>query len=848
MKKLLRIFILLTSIVAAIVFPQHIVRSCGPMLESDEAMYLLFQRDMPEARRLESFYYTERFLNGERESIELGYDRNCREWHKFSGNKFNVKEVFGIQYDLSPDDFLYSLHSGNWGTLADNGFIKWLLQPGNKDALDYMTFAKQLEYLQTTIINPWNDNGYPDENTSDVTNEKYITLLHAAFEKCSMQLPVFLRQRYAFQAIKIMQGLKARGYQNKLSRKDYDSLVIRHYELYLKNKNTVVSDWSSVAYAAAQPDKKQFALEFVRIFDRTKDRKIIAFRNIAPEELSVLEHTVKDKKTLAAILAIKAMKNTGRAMHETEQLYKTDRNSPYLKLLIGREVNKLEDWLLSGEMKDFQPDLKWRTYLDNSRDKAPYAYFAEKNRKKDSAYLSSYKQLLIEMLHSGTADPMFTKLAIVRLCHIQKKFDEGAEYLKTIPRLANKTLERQRQIEQIVNLAYTGDLALPDVQKKLYNKMVLLEKSIPRTAATDDESLPEPGIDGREFHNAIRGEGKDIINSLILLLSRRYAAKGDVVKAALLFDKSPLLVNGYYGISLTDSGFIYSKIGYFDKFASVPDVDRLLAFKHKRNKTAFEQYISPATWPDDNIFRDLKGTLLVRQGKFEEALSVFNQMPDDFWEKNYEFTNYLSKTSITSLGSILPVVHATDTLYKHTSKKAILRDIVMLRANLRRERTDAAIAKTAFLLANCMYNMTYWGKDWILYSYGWSEREIDPGSAYNQNYKWARYSFYPNSDRYGDVYYRCRNAIDLYKTALAHSSSDRELSAQCWLMLIECDKMRYRYRQHRYQTDDLYNDNNKGLYRVLYPGFAHYKKYRNTRTYQNSITECPDIEGLNKRY
>jgi hypothetical protein len=166
---------------------------------------------------------------------------------------------------------------------------------------------------------------------------------------------------------------------------------------------------------------------------------------------------------------------------------------------------------------------------------------------------------------------------------------------------------------------------------------------------------------------------------------------------------------------------------------------------------------------------------------------------------------------------------------------------VGLRAALRGPLTDSARASVCFLLGNSYFNVSYHGKDWMVFSYGKSCREED--DTYGHDYKWANYSFEPNASRYGRTYYECSAAMRMYQQALGARPRNKELAACCLLMLSECEKLKGRYLsakaagRRRTWSHDWFD---RSKYYSNYLALMR-SRYGSTMVYNNSITECPDV-------
>ena len=817
-------FLKIISAILLFLVPANGSWGCAPILETDETMFLLFQRDLPAMPNLSAFYYTQRLAGTDTDPEETDYHQNCEEWKQFTKNKATEKDIYTVLYAAPGTQFISAYNAGKWDSFTNNTFINWLQKPKNKQSLQYLVYAKQIEKLQTTHIgntDPW------DVKPADA-HKTYDSLSNIGLQKCPTHIPDFLKQRYAYQTVKLMYYLQFYFVSDSIAdhiAKD-NTPLITCYNTYLKDKNTIVAAWGALFYGLSFADRNTRTTELIKAFDKSNQKKNFIYNHLSAADVKAIIPLTQDPNLLAACYAYIAIKNPGRGLDELKQIYHISPQSPYIKLLVAREVNKLEDWILSPTALGFYSPL--RESMQQSNSDTSYTYFAATNLAKDKAYLAEVCSFLITNINTSGQNQDFLKLAIIHLYHIDNNFEAAQKYINTLPSFTDKILETQCQIEKTINLIYTQDITQPATQATLYTQFMALQQlGLKNSYKKPDsyETIIPYGI---------------IMQELYLLLSNQFHNKGDNQIACLLFNKIEFRVNNYHGYSNDDNGFNYHEISYLDKYGTVAGIDSFLAFKHKTTKTDFEKMLEPTNWMDDNIYEDLKGTLLLRQGKFKEAQTAFAKLPDDFWEKHYEFATFLRKTSITSLGTLLPVKTGNGKNYTQVSKKEMLNDIIALQDSLNTTKIDTQKAAICFLLANCYYNISYYGKDWMLYSYGWSVNEESNFYNNNDDYNWCGYSFYPNSIKYCKIYYECSWAIEMYKKALLYSKN-QELSAQCTMMLGRCDRQVTDWKKQTAKTKTgIYHSETSSPSPSIY--FALLKnKYSNTNTYQLSKIKCPDV-------
>ena len=801
-------FLTAISILLLMALPWQTGLGCGPDLPVDANLFLLFQREMPGDAAFQPFYYTGAYMyDYSPDPMSTDQHINCNEWRGVTGGTVKEKDIYQLEYTTTPDQYLYSSITGNWGSFAENTFVQWLLQKQNKPAAQYFAFAKKVEFEADNDNDPWLEKNHEWGEFRECNMRIYDSLIAVALTHCRSEAP-FLRERYAFQAVKLLYYRAFYGHDNSSRNIETFALLRSCYETYLKDKPTIVAGWGMLYYAQAQTDPVRQTYYLVKAFDETNAKKVFVYLNVHRNELAVLEHNISDRKVLAAVAAIKGLKNRGRALEQLQDVVMADPSSPYVAILAGREINKLEDWLVV-------PDVNWFSY-------------DIKNKGKDRAYLRTFRQYLINLVEAENKNNDLLKLGIAHLYNIDNNYAAAATYLQEVHPGANRVAAVQLEIEKALCLMNGEDIKSVATKQKLNDVFAHLEAlGVQDIEAGDEERDEQSGAAPRR-----------LMGELYLMLSAKYREKGDVVTAGLLFQKSHITVDEYFGEYYShewrpsDSGrgacmgSYYYRIAYFEKFAAAADMDKLISFSHKKMYTPFEKRLVPCAWPEDDVYLDVKGTLLLRQEKYKEALAVFNKMDARFWANNYQFAQYLRKNSVTGMGTFLPAQSGNGRRYTYVSKKEIVQDIVNEQEALHSAATDSARAAICFMLGNCYYNIAYPGRDWMAVNYGKGS-----GEQQNNNF-FATYSFRAANEQQYKNYYRCARATELYRQALHYGKRNPELSAQCVLMLAACDKT-----AHDYATPYRYNAK---------PYFSPYlamlaSKYKETATFDNSTTDCPDV-------
>lgn len=806
MKALSGKLLIAISVLLLILFTSHPTDSCPPDIYPDDTRIMLFRSYLSGLDHLQSFNYTLAFWSAiDTDPSKTDNHRNCQEWQQLTGNLVSLKDIYEVQYAMSPDDFLYNIKHTRDST--DNTFIKWLLQPEHRAVSDYLSFAKTIEYSTAAAsADPWETDG------PNYSNHFLDSLATYGEQQCRNVHVPFLQKRYAFQVLKILSyTIYGTIYgDNQPAPPQLTERIKSCYDQYLLHKKTIVADWGLIYYANAQKNENDRLLVLLQAFDRSEEKKAYVDKYFTTKKLLALKSGVTDPATRRLIDVVAGLKNFGRGLKAIQEISAADPSNKYLPLLICREVNKLEDWLLSPKLLGFGSDKQ-----DFSA--GPYQ---QKNNQKDLLYLRQVRTQLITMLKYPGSDKTLLKLAIVHLFQIDQQYPEAAACLKTIHTRQPRYL-KQQAIASTIQLIYTSDITRSDIQEALYKQL----SAVIRTGEEDYHY--------QTYNDASRPY--TAISQLYLLLSRQMQNKGDIMKAGLLFQKADVLVNDYYGFadSYNDTApdtVCYKRIAFFDKYASPADIDRLLALKHRAPKTSFEKMISPMAWSPDNFYLDLKGTLQLRQQQYHAAMATFNRIPDLFWKENYAYAYELPRTYI---GTTVPLNGIDKTPYKkypYASKKLILRDMIQLMDTLATATSSAEKARLSLLLGNAYFNISRPGSAWMMFSYGKSSAENRHHDEWWEAYRWAWYSFYPNNQTYKQSYFRCADAMRMYQQVLAYAGDNKEVAAQATIMLAVCDK-------ETHPSSTPYNSPYERLF---------FSRYGNTAAFAAAMGSCPDINTWEK--
>jgi hypothetical protein len=205
----------------------------------------------------------------------------------------------------------------------------------------------------------------------------------------------------------------------------------------------------------------------------------------------------------------------------------------------------------------------------------------------------------------------------------------------------------------------------------------------------------------------------------------------------------------------------------------------------------------------------------------ELAYKTFTEMPKDFWQKQYEYKNFLNENPF--FPKVL--VSTKERKYDYVFNKA---DFVKTLLELKKKNTSESYLK----LAHAYFNVSYWGNAWMMTSYGWSSYMGDSYSDYvfGKN-RFDREKLYQSGN-----YFNCNLAKNYYQKVL-FLSNNKEEKALANLMIFECDYVSFASTANLSGIENVSFRPGKEIY-----GFN--SLYKNTHTFKKY--NCPLLQDFIK--
>lgn len=675
---------------------------------------------------------------------------NCLEWKKKLGNQIKVEDIYNILYKTNAEEIINAYENKSLAKIfKKNTFINTLLSPTNRELLDCLLFAKKIEYNS----NRWSFNSY------SVDIKKYEQKLLKTSDK-------FLELRYAFLILKY-------NYYKQNSKE-----VLKIYNTYFgKNVKTVLEYWALdyIPQSLNKSKSSYYSLHNFFISSNYKPSLIIYDKDI---NATLHEAKLAENNFVKSVdIAIDNFDNPGRCLEQIQEIAKVSPNNFLLAFLIGREINKVEDWIFTPQYTNHISSVVYDYQSDFEKAK-------KENYAKDILYLRKLRSFLIAMRRQTSCDQKdFVTVAIAQLYFIDNEIDKGKQYTNLITDGANPSIQMQKNIQ----------LALITLKQSNLN-----DKEVQNQLARYFKSVENQVIKDKGFTKCIY--------SLYSIASEEFSRHGNEALAGLFFIKAQLAKD-------KSIKFDYDYIGYLERHVDIKNAKKLISLYSKKNKTPFEKFITTGTMKKDvNFYKDLLGTIAFRNNNLKLAQQVFKSIPIDFWIKNVMYKNFLNENPFEPKVLQQP----KDRNYNYAFNKA---DFVSKLIQLEKENTSESYKQ----LANAYFNVSFFGNSWAMVAY-------DKFNIFNYLFDYRENNQNLKEKYQMGNYYDLTIAKKYYEKALKLSKSNEE-KALASLMIFKCKYARYEFSRFK-SYNPYYNFPIENEMKYRYPLFYEYF-YRYAENYKN---------------
>lgn len=666
-----RIFTALISVFFFFLWPPSATNCIDEGSDPESTRVWLFLPKISNISSLYNFTYT--FDDQHQQGLSW-YDQNIEEWNAVVGKQVKAADIDKILYWTDPEDYFNKDYD------QSNTFMARLESSDLAAVKTYLDFSKNCESLMST------PGFYDDEErwTMDGLSslQEVIAYGNELIEKTDNS---WVKVRLAYQLTRLDAHLTGGIYEDEIIEKYIDnskhteSWIVGSLKLnqLLREEDQIKKNYLLVKAYLDYPSEKE---RIIRNFDRT----------LKAETLQL----AKGKKEKALIEFIACVNYSGRTLTEMKYSYRLNPHFKELRFLISKEVNKLEDWILSPVLID--PNVYANESYGYDNDARDFRVKPENQKERiitDLNYLGEVLDFIDKVIKDNQqADLYFWKLTASYLSFMQGDFIKARIYLNSI------TAENI-PVDTRIQMMTTGVLI------SVFENETLTEKAKYKIFELFEF------IDAQEnkvdFYN-FKSELAFILSSC--LIKRGYKTEG-----LLMLARSSKSVGSFcYSF---DKAFYHKMLDIYEP----DDFKRTLQVLTKP-ASPFEEWLGTyatdyevfawrpqssydVNWDIDRI-RNYYSTILIMQQKFWEATEILEELPADRSQLTYTQNPFSSglftmeEEDIDSTTTQYSKLYLAKGLALRDEKTAVLADQGQRQA-------------LYFQMANAYYNLSYYGRWWL---------------------------------------------------------------------------------------------------------------------------------------
>ena len=723
------------SFLCALLFALQPIKlnSCGWDWNAEEYRFWLLQPELAGSRPLHAFYFTTEVLYGPDydEITQLPYAANIAEWKVLVGADVPDDAITHVLYgmDLVEYDGLQGV------LLKSDPFVKRLaaMEGGWPE---YMHFAKRCEQL-VNAEDPWGFIAHDGDGIRKAWVDGQCQLKAAKHP--------LLKARLAFQMVRLAH------YAHDPERPDLDAQAFYDKHLApLRGRSWM--EPTAAFYLANMLGYPARDLAFADIFDRATDKQFRMVQLFISGEIENNLQLAGSDQQRANLLVMRDLQHPGRALEDLERIATFDPGNRHLPLLLAREVNKLEDWLFTPTLTEFNAAVRqWQ--------ESEEGVSQQDVLRTDMAYLHQVKSFIQRIVPQADAD----QRALLILLDGHLSFVIGDfEACRTIMARVEEdpTASSSIRVQARLDRTLCGIMATDRLTDATRNDVLALVELV--------NTQPE-----------LFAHRSTILGQLHLYLGKKMIERGEVADGILILARTERMFGTMLPVWYSSNA---RHVAF--KIAEPVDYDRMIALLDKKDKTPFERYLTatderPADWEatenhfkSDDLTRDklldYKAMWYLREDQLEEAAATYRQVHPDYWT-NYDLNMFAEDDPF--LVNIDDPHNYDKTDSTHYTRLSIVERMVALKKEAARNPKKRALNN--YLLGNAYFNMTWHGKYWGLSRIGWSMNETS---------EWREEYNTPGDDDY----YGCSRAQEHYETTF-ETAKDPVLKAMACRMLGECE-------------------------------------------------------------
>ncbi|HTD39488.1 MAG TPA: hypothetical protein VK671_02625 [Mucilaginibacter sp.] len=780
--------------------------ACGPEPDPYDYSVSFFHNDIAGGREYRAFYFTSGMPLYDEDEPVNEKDVNSREWAAYLGGKVKGADVKKAMYYLGhkTDSILLNGYLNLKNQMPDNLQTNTFLHSirNNLAALLYYRFAKIMEPAVQTE---------PGWHNNPLDSNYIFKAAHDAEKEAKSTKDKFLKLRYYFQAQRL---LHYTGHVKEAA-DIYDKYIANsHPGYYIKGLTSELragEEWRIGNNVKA-------AYLFSRIFTNFPERRVQAYQNFvwikAPEmDLIAL---AKNNYEKAVIYAMNGFYTSRLSMEFLKKVYNTQPESPFVGILLAREINKLEGAYVTPKLIGKLPY--------NNLDGDYYGW---------NDYLKEEKNV---GLHITELENFCSQLAEEHKCKHPEIGLLAKAYLEWV---TGRNQEGFSSLGQIKNENLNAKLY---DQKQMIGLLLVSQKIKKLDTATERELVPYLNWLNRKVTQELNNKGEpiavpnDYMNERLLrftwsardfyqkLLTPMYLKQHDTTRAALAMLKGmPKLTGDTLRCYHQEFWENFTTVDFWQNYLHSSNLVKIIAYNQKAKTDPYLNVLTAGLKrTSSDCLYNLLGTAYLREHNYKKAIVALKKVrkhsENDFPSSGYESPRLKSNPFAEQLKDYPKNYHPAKTeIY---SKLRFAEKMYELQKKAKQDPANAS--KYYYAMATGLYNTSFPGNAWFMITYVWME-QASPENVYFKQ------------DLIGAV------TAEKYYLKARELSNDPEFKAKCTFMAAKCKQQRYKGIDDEFSDYKFFPkhdpDFQKAIRHESY--FGELKKYyAKTAFYKRAVNEC----------
>ena len=604
---------------------------------------------------------------------KLGIHPNDDLWFDYCQKKVPIEAIL---------EAVNKIPEGDFNEKNSNKMIHYLFHQKDFLAINYLKFAKSCEIANMFYSDPWERK---DKVEISIIKGKINDALKLANQSNKEQI----KMRYKFLAIRL-------AYYGGINNE-----IIEIYNSIPKtNKPNIINFWCMHFRTIVENDKALQSFYAAQVFANATDKRfpIYSFFDTSID-INLILKNAKTNEEKANVYAIAASKKSDKALEYIKKAFQLNPKSDFNIFILLREVNKIEDWVLTPYYTNFNPSTS-----SNEDDSKIFSYKAlEKRISKDRKYAAE----LLTFLNSLKKSTNQIDVCKAQLSFISQKYNGSLKILKSVEIKVSKKDSLYNDIQIVKALTTTAN------QQK---NNAIITKEV--------QSILLKNKTNKRFLFAIARELEYLENTTdaAFLFSKINDNEHDYGSLAW---KSRKHKRGSYQDYFSDY------FGYVDVLYTPKQLEEVINKSEiATNDNEFDSWVKSRLISEKSRLFDLLGTKYIRQNNLEKAVKAFKKIDDKYWNdyyslweiKSYE-GNSFDKNPFFGFKYTPDFMKDKENFY--VTKVTFTQKLIeyLKKANNPKEKERDYYY---FLAANGYKNMTVNGNSWMMRRFSVSSYDVEP--------------------------------------------------------------------------------------------------------------------------